>query len=209
MARLMATTSDYLTGTWPISALPISVSCWVRFSSLASAMTLWWCRNDNANDFFNLRIPPSGTAYASSQTTLTDAVFSSGGTTMSTNTWYQVGGVWRSNSYRNHYVNGSPGTAETSSRAVAISNPYGEIGPPGGTLNLEIADFALWTSDIGDAGFAQHADGISARFISEPTLAVYAPLIRGDTDVLGNTTLSVNGTVSASSHAPIIGAIAA
>lgn len=211
MARFTDNVSNYFTiASWPVASLPFSVSMWVRFGSFTSNTLL--CRILHSTTFheFGLQVDGTGRALAQTRNALSGTSNSSGGASLTTGAWFQVGGIWRSgNNYRNHWVNGVAGTAETTTRAVTISGQNAQILRIAPASGVEIADLTVWNADIGTDGMLQHAKGFSGRLIRPEALLLHAPFVRGETEHRAGIAVTENGTVSVTSHAPIIGAIAA
>lgn len=69
-----------------------------------------------------------------------------------------------------------------------------------------IAEVAAWTMDIGAAGFAMLADGMSPLFVHPEALAFYMPLIGAfspDLERINRIVGTINGTVAKADHPPI------
>jgi hypothetical protein len=161
-----------------------------------------------ANHQFFLSMTAGGLVRAQTRNGLTGFSDSTGGSTIATGTWYQVGGIWRSgNNWRNAYVNGSAGTANTNTRSVTISGQRGNVLFTN-AANAEIADLTVWNVDIGSDGMLQHAAGFSGRFIRPESVVFHAPFVRSENEFKSNITITENGTLTETTHPPIIGAIA-
>lgn len=142
-------------------------------------------------------------------------------TDLALSTWYSLGGV---NNFTGDtvtpYVNGS---AENSSAVTFGSNTY-TAGTPtvndafgaqddtattavGRSWDGRLAEFALWAGDIGAAGFAQLAKGLSALMVRPDLLVLYVPL-RGNAspeiDIISAKSPTVSGSLPKLDHPRII-----
>ena len=140
-----------------------------------------------------------------------------GTTVISTGVWSSVGGVLNfTGDTITPYYNG---TAEGGGAVAFGVNTYADDGtptasdmigantsPPSASANQfdgRIAEVAIWTVDIGAAGFAALAKGVSALLIRPEALAFYMPLIGNDSPERCRVTgLSgtITGTVAKADH---------
>ena len=152
-------TNQFDISTFPITSLPISFSAWIYSSSFSGSYAI---RIQHSTTFheFGLLLQSGGNVIAQTRNSLSGISNSSGGSSVTADTWTQVGGIWRSgDDWRNHYVNGSPGTANTETRAVTQTSPFADIGPFAASTGLRVADLAVWDADIGVAGMASLGAG--------------------------------------------------
>ena len=209
MARGAIDNTNYLgLSSWPVTGLPFSISMWLNVASYNFERPLNLTHSTLYHEF-NLLFVSGPLVVAQTRNALSGTSSSSGGATPPTNTWFQVGGIWRSgDAYRNHYVNGSPGTANTDSRSVTATSPSPAIMVGFASSSIQIADFAVWNVDIGDDSMASLGQGFSAHLVRPDGLVAYAPLVRENTE-LKSGLITETGSVGVQNHPPIIGAIAA
>lgn len=194
--------------SWPATGLPFSISMWIKMGSYNFERPLNLTHSTTFHEF-NLLFTTGPALVAQTRNSISGISSSSGGSTPPTNEWFQVGGIWRSgNAYRNHYVNGSPGTADTTSRTVNTSGPNPSILVGFASSAIQVSDFAVWNADIGDAGMASLGDGFAAHLIRRESLVAYAPLVRTNAELKAGL-ITETGTVGVQDHPPIIGAIVA
>lgn len=217
-------------GTLLNGAAKISVHAWINPDSYDTA------NNDNRilsvaiqNGTGGLTLSinnPAGTPVVrmAGRSVVTDGYQIKDGTTnITTGSWWSVGGVNNiSGDTITPYVNG----AAEGGGAVTFGNASYTIGTTDANVEFigaglatqprsntstqfdgRIAELAIWTDDIGAAGFAMLAKGFSPLMVRPDALLCYWPLIGNyspEIDLISGKNATVNGTVAAASHPRII-----
>lgn len=160
---------------------------------------------------------------ASGRSVVTDGLQTIGGATANTTgEWISVGGVFNYTGdsirvYRNGVEDGSGSvtfgnssytdSADASTQDCIMLN---SVCPPTVVAHLldgYAAEVALWTDDIGTSGFLQLSKKFSPLLVRPDALVLYDKIIGKETteiDIISKINLTVNGTVAAADHPPII-----
>lgn len=141
-----------------------------------------------------------------------------GTTVLSTGQWYSHGGtVDFGGKFVTPYLNGAAdNTALSATFANATYTPNSpsgvdEISSSANGTNAQIdgaiAEVAIWTDDIGAAGFLALSKGMSAKLIRPEKLVFYLPIwgiASPEVELRGGKVPTINGTVTASVHPRIL-----
>lgn len=141
-------------------------------------------------------------------------------TTITTGSWWRLGGVLNiASDVITPYVNGSAEssgavtfgaatyTPGTPTAAEGIGNAISAVSSTQRQVDGRMGEVAIWLSDIGAAGFAMLAAGVSALMISPSTLIFYMPMLgyaSPEIDVISAKSGTITGTVAKAEHPRII-----
>jgi hypothetical protein len=204
-------TNQYLeVGPPPVSAVPLTLACWAKSSSLTKEQVLLAVTNGlggGTGAFFliSLRGDVAGDPVYAVQYNGTSFP-SSVGPAYTTNTWNHIVGVFESNASRTVYLNGAAGTTNTTSiTATAQTLTHVSIGalkrvPPTVYTEGEIAEPAIWNAALTAAEIASLAKGMTPDKIRPQNLVFYAPLVRDLQDVRGGLTITNNNGATVANH---------
>ena len=206
-------------------AAKLSVGAWINAATFTNGA--------NDNGIINIHIDgtavglqlnigsAANTVRCAGRSQAADALQASNGSAVSTATWHHIGGVLDvSGDTIRTYLNGVQGSstavtfgATTWTRATPTGTDFigarTSAAPPttAQQLNGSLAELAVWIDDIGTAGFAALADGISPMAILPTALVDYWPLIgyaSPEIDRFGAKSGTITGTVAAAAHMRVI-----
>ncbi len=209
-----ASTSNWLSNaTAPVTANPVSFSCWFYPNNLtadsclvavsdAAASSYHALLFDGANDYGagdNKLIIDNSSAFASSSTTVASA-----------NTWNHAASVNATFSSRIAYLNGVAGTENTATVGPSGYN-HTDVGAIRSTtttfnpLDGRVAEVGIWDAALTAAEVLSLSKGVSPLFIRPNNLLRYWPIVgRGtETCLISGQTLTVNGTMAQAEHCPV------
>ncbi len=212
MARLFddAASDDLQVSQVDVSALPVSMACWVRPDAVPtnSHIALSFRRNNeprgcdlSLNSTSNSAVARTAGGASISGSSITSA--------WSLNTWGHFGGVFPSATSRTVYFDGSAGGENTETQ-----DPFGGSAPDRTTVGMrvqgaegenfsgDIAEAAIWSAALTAEEFAALAAGTSPLSIRPDALVNYYPIIgrhSPEIDLVGGNNLTVNGA-AASDH---------
>lgn len=218
MSRTGWSTSNFLRGAVPVSAMPLTMAAWAYSSvSAATKQNILGLYTSSATadiNMFSLALDASNVAFTAANGASGSQAFTSAGP--STNTWFHVAGVATSATSRAVYFNGGSKGTDTNSKTPFgmdrftlgkrdnVSNDRPFAG--GGTGYL--ADVALWNVALTDAEVLSLARGYSPLLVRPSALVFYSPLFGTGTtepnlfDAVNE--LAIQGTLTAGPHPPII-----
>lgn len=208
--------NEYLfSATTPITAAPFTVSVWVKTATDtsvddfcivqiqdASAVGDLWRLNANGNlvaGEFTFGARDTGNALVSAVSSVVPNI----------GTWYNVVGVERAADDREVFVDGGNSGVNAVSRtpnnidsiAIGMERDSSADDPWDG----DIAEVALWNTDLSDAEIAILAAGYSPLFVHPQNLVAYWSLIRDeDQDRVGGYDMTAFNTPTIATHAPVI-----
>ena len=116
--------------------------------------------------------------------------------TSSTNRAIILNGDWANRG--TNAVNKSP--LNTDSIAIGYENDSS----PGDNFEGDLAEVAIWSAALNQSEVEALAAGYSALFIRPASLVAYFPLIRGQADKMGISTMTTTGSVGVTAHPPIL-----
>lgn len=207
MSGQVSANGNYLRRTTSFSGA-ITVSCWVRFTSVAAGLTSVWSQDNNADfnpslyrDTTNLRFVTSG---------LADDVILSG---LATTNWYWVGIVYEPGVNTNWYTRTNLGNI-ASGASTQSGGGYGSTrmtifneDANDQALNGQIAAFKVWTGRLSVDQLYYESLIAMPKFTTN--LYAYLPLHSGGAsagvDLSGNgNAWTVTGTIASSRLSPPI-----
>lgn len=212
MARLFDDASlEYIRGSSaPVTAVPISMSCWFYSDDVTNNQTMIFLGDASQPDrFFLLRLAAAGASVQAVARGDSPAQSASSTTGYTVNTSHHAAARFVTNSSRFAYIDGgSEGpntTAETPSAIDRVSIGVSDDSTIGAYMSGRIAEAAIWNVDIGAAGVASLAAGMSPLMVRPDGLVFYMPLIRDeDIDIVGGTTMTPFNTPSVAEHPRMI-----
>lgn len=167
-------------GTAPLTALPLTIACWGRFSATSSQNIVFLTTGDSEYHGMSVGYSTAGRIAAISNAGTEGVAQTSTGIT--TNTWHHCCAVIASATSRTAYIDGgSSGSNSTSAAAASMVNmsigayrrPTGEqFGPAAG----QIAEVGLWNVALTASEIAALARGIPPYRVRPASLAGYWPL---------------------------------
>lgn len=185
MARDFDGTADYLLASVsPVTALPVTLACWLQSDQTAADQVVMSIGDSGANNRVQIVYAGSGTdtIQAASVTTAAAVGSSLSGTTPGTGVWMHAGAVFVNTASRFAYLDGVAGAENTSTRDPgAASWDYVALAARnstsiGGFFNGKVAEAAIWNADLTAAEMAQLAAGFSPIMVRPQSLVFYAPL---------------------------------
>lgn len=197
--KIDGASSQYVsTSSAPISTLPVTLACFEKPSN-TNAIVLVYIGKSTLN---------YDRCQTVSKTNLVAAAGASQEATVSgaSINWQHAGGRWASSKSRIAYLNGTAGTEDTNTEEssnwnqIAIGARYNGAWGPFNSVNVEIAEAAIWSVVLTDAEIASLAKGFSPRRIRPQSLVFYAPLLRNLQDLRGGLALTNNNTATIANH---------
>lgn len=198
--------ADYLSANAPVTAYPLSVSCWFKSDDVTGGYTAvsladsatnadWWrleARGDVGGDPVRWDVRGTGTG-SSADTAVTTAGYSA-------STWTHALGVSSSDSSHTAYINGgNKNTITTQVNPLSINLlAIGVLGraSPVNWFGGKIAEVAIWNTALGDADAVSLAAGTPASSVQAGSLVFYATLLSSAVDSIGGITITNNSSVS-------------
>lgn len=199
------TSSQYMTvASTPITAAPMTVSCWFRPSSFAAnGRVLSIGDVDVTNEQWSLGYNTLGRARWSAQTSAGEAFATYTGASMSTSVWYNLIGVEAAANSRIVYLDGASAT-NTTSRAPAGADTLRVAAKvastPADFADGDIAELGIWDVALTTDEIASLVRGYSPLFVRPGNLVFYMPLVRQNTEVVGGLSLSEVASPTVSDH---------
>jgi hypothetical protein len=176
--------SEYLISDLTLSAVPLSMSCFFNPRNkfiTHPIMGCWDPAGAGGVDAFYIQA-----AGAAGGQPIQAVTASSGGFSVSTktiaggflaNVWQHCGGVFGSTTHRQSYYNGSPGTADTSSRTPAgiTVTRVGQYNSSGTIVyvDLDVCEIGLWNAALTDQEMALLGAGESCANVRPSALVGY------------------------------------
>jgi hypothetical protein len=204
MARTFASAStESLYNDTNLGGLPLSFSCWFYGASWAVDQSLIFVGDQTTSAVYFLLFVNNGGPNLSARCEDAVAQGDALGGAPATNAWQHGGGVFASTTSRTAYLNGTPGTEETTSVAditpTRVSIGVLDETTPADYMDGQIADAAIWNAALTDAEMAALAAGASPLSIRPGNLIFYVPLVRdNDIDIVGGLPLTATGTPTVS-----------
>ena len=216
MARTLvaASSNRYATSSTPVTGVPFTVACWYKPATVTANQVLFniGVAGSSANMHEIYFGTTSKNLFANSQTGSVGQSSSGTNTITTAGTWYHCAGVYTSTTSRLAYVNGTAGTADTTSVTPAgLDACYIGVqrfsGSFAGYCNGDLAEVALYSAALTDAEVASLAAGYSPLLVRPQSLVGYWPLFARATneeDWTGGRAGTPNGTPAAADHPPRI-----
>jgi hypothetical protein len=182
--KFVAASSQYLSGTPGLTALPMTLACWFQIAASGTHYVLGGVFNSTTTYMIlNYDSASSGAVGAQGIMSSSGGELVNNGTTFSTlNTWAHCAGSFSlsgSNLTVNNYFNGAhkaSGTAATGA-AVAFNNAQiGAFATPSLYHNGLIAEFGCWNVVLSDAEVAALGAGALPSTVRPNALVGYWPL---------------------------------
>jgi hypothetical protein len=207
MAFALNGTNRFLTATTPITAVPITVSCWFFANNNTVNMALVVLENDSGTHRFDLQALgattgdpiQSGTAAGGSSS------FARSTTGFAANTWNHACGVFSTINSRTAYLNaGGNATNNGSQIPTGISLlKIGALNLSGTNVsffNGSIAEVGIWNAALTVAEIASLAKGMTCDKVRPQSLVFYAPLVRELIDQKGGLAITNNNGATVANH---------
>lgn len=196
----------------PVTAAPLTIASWVYSNSIptgedgAGIVSLSTTSGDF--DIFGLALATSTNAVRAFA--FDDNYGESATGSPGTGSWFHAAAVFASTSSRTAYLDGSAGTADTTSvtpASIGLTH-IGELAGSNGSelygaLDARVAEVAVWNAALTTPEIASLADGFSPLLIRPQSLVFYAPIIgenSPEADVVGGLSLAISGTATADPH---------
>ena len=205
--------SEYLEDTSgaPVSAAPLSFSCWFYSDDIAVSQCLIQIQDKDAGDhYFSLRamggVGGDPIRWQVREGATIRNADTSGG--FSADTWHHAFAVERSSTDREVYVDGANSGTNTDSAVPGTQDSIsiGRMGDstPTQYMSGRIAEVAIWSVDV-SAHVGALAKGFSPEFFQPESLVSYSRLIRDeDLDRWGAVVWTAFNTPSIATHPPKI-----
>lgn len=211
MARLFDdASSEYLERDSVRGATPLSAACWFNSNDATVSGTLICFAKNSDNINFHRLVATKADTYNNKIHARSHDFTNNGAETttgFSANTWHHACGVWKTSIDRRVYIDGgSKGTNSTditpaniNKTAIGVTNRLN----PMNYFSGQIAEVAVWETDLTDAEVLMLAKGYSPLFVRPHKLIAYWPLVRGLNDRIGGYNMTASGTI-VSPHPRII-----
>lgn len=202
MARtFVAASSQWLIGTTPATnVLPITMSCWLKPTSFATAQSFFGVDTAGAVPWLRLGAEANASCYCQHYdgTNQGDSIAAA---TLSLNTWAHLAGIFLTTSSRTSYLNGVVSPVNT----VSVAGVTATRAVVGQIINLVpanavIAECAMWNIALSAADMLQLAAGVSPLHVRPDALIYFAPLYGLGTpepEFVGRRSLTVTGATAA------------
>ena len=184
MARLFNGTSQFLRRVDGAGlVLPLTLAAWVypqRNTAYEEVLSLARSTDNNTGWFLQMRGPDGMRVAAVTASQNTFAIARSS-TSYNLNQWQHVAGVFPSSNARRAYLNGTAGSAETTSLNVAsvdrmLIGAWERLGGWTAYFGGAVAEAAIWRVALNDSEIAQLAAGSSPLLVRPQDLIAYWPL---------------------------------
>jgi hypothetical protein len=187
----------------PITALPLTISCWFSVNNTTSSNALVYLNSTINQSGFSLS---NNGAASQKRAVQAVAINSTGGISFgkigintsaySINTKYHAAAVFESTTIINAFFNGQVGTIATASAGVA---PSGIDKITIGQNGL-VAEVGIWNVALTAAEITSLAKGMTCDKIRPQSLVFYAPLVRDLIDQKGGLTITNNNAATVAAH---------
>lgn len=193
-----------------VLTLPLTISCWIKVSSLVSVRSLVSVTNFTNGASVSIQYTGSTFPGQSFRVLVRDSGGSFTNATSSTtggvNLWHHAVGVFASNTNRSIIVNASGKATSTGTRTASgfttvgigarfITNPT-----PSEPFNGEIANVGIWNAVLNDEDILKLFKGVPTNSILPENLLVNIPGINNGVDINGNVFFEQNQNVTISPH---------
>ena len=204
--QFTAASSQYLsTTTTPVTAAPITISCWANPGANGSVRTLVSIETGTTTSIFLFYIDASGNLFIFVQNSAGTFGQNNAGTLVSTTLWSHCATVISASNSRLVYLNGS--ASATSTTTILPSDiAQIKIGASKRTGSVEffnnglMADVGIWNAALTQPEIASLAKGMACDKVRPQSLVFYAPLARDLIDVRGGRTITNNNTATVANH---------
>ena len=199
--------SQYLhIASTPITAAPLSMSCWFNTDDTGADQGLVMLEMDSSNYFF-LMYDASGElrAYTEAQGTSDHADSTAG---PSVDTWHHGCAVYSASDSRAAFLDGANKGVETTDLTPTSPTDIfiGTYRDSAYYFSGRIAEVALWEAGLVDAEVAALAAGYSPLLVRPGKLLSYWSMIRDeDQDLVGGYDLTPQNSPTVGTHVPVFG----
>lgn len=196
-----------------VNDVPCTLACWFDVDTAVDAQ-LVGVGDTSGNDYMRLVSNSSGAVAAQS---FDGTTFASGNSDTNSSVgggWFHAAAVFGSATSRIAYLDGDPGTENTTSVTVTPANIDRTVigaNKNFGTTTLyfdgQIAEAAIWGAALTEAEILALADGCSPLLVRPGSLVAWWPLIgrfSTEIDLVGGYGLTLSGSPSQSSHPRVI-----
>lgn len=170
-----------------ISALPLTIAGWINPDTLTGNRAVCSIgRNNTTGEMLALLLYGGGGSALSANSQSGGSSASGTTTGITVSVWNHVAGVWASTTSRTAYINGTPGTADTTSISVpSASGQRATMGAttessPGSICDGKVAYLGVWSAALTDAEIAALARGLHPRCVRPASLRVVYGMDRDD-----------------------------
>lgn len=203
--------SQYLSGSTPVTAAPITVACWaktddttgldvaVSITDTGGDTNYWFLgfRGDVAGDPIRWQVRAGGSAQADTTSGYT------------ADTWHHLCGVEASSGDRRVYIDGgSKGTNNTGLTPTGIDTIAVAAlvrTSAGSYLDGGVAELGVWNVALTDTEVALLAKGYAPPLVRPQSLVYYLPCVRdADEDIVGGISMSATAGPTVSAHPRVI-----
>lgn len=207
MAFALNGTNRFLTATTPITAVPITVSCWFYANNNTANMALVVLEDSGGTHRFDLQAlgVTTGDPIQCGAAAGGSSSFARTSTGFSANTWNHACGVQSAINSRTAYLNAGGQVNNT-----GIQIPVGISVLKIGALNLSgtnasffngsVAEVGIWNAALTAAEIASLAKGMTCDKVRPQSLVFYAPLVRDLIDQKGGLTITNNNGATVATH---------
>jgi hypothetical protein len=204
-----ASTQYLLAPSAPLVAEPITMSLWFRPASLIDGQCLLTLGASAGNARYQISANASSNAVLVIKTSDgSTSGISTNSTSFTVGQWMHIAAVFSSTTNRIGYVNGTAGTANTTSITTAtpdrvvigarLNSSFSQY------TNGDIAEVAVWDQVLNADEIAGLSKGLAARFARPSALVWYSRLIRNAMDIRGGRVITNTNGATASTHPRII-----
>lgn len=190
-----------------VTAVPITMACWFYWDDDSANDVLMFVGDKDVDDNYwalELRGGDAGDPVAAVTRTEVARVQSASATGPSLNVWNHGAAVFSANDNRLAYLNGTAGTAETTSNTPTgvdrMSLGYLGRASPVDFMSGRIAEAAMWSAALFADEIAALAKGFPPYLIRPTSLEAYWPLFgyaSPEIDIVGGFNLTLTGTAKA------------
>ncbi len=167
---------SWISGTAGLtSAPPITVACWFFRDSSASIMMCAGVQGSSLGKFRCRLNAGTSTQFDCFNDAGTSA--SPTGPAIANSAWYHFAGVSSSNTSRYCYINGVPGSQNTTDISVTSTLTTAQIGAAVSAFSIDgsIAEFGIWNIALSTADILRLYNGFSPMKIRPESLVCYVP----------------------------------
>jgi hypothetical protein len=207
MAFALNGTNRFLTATTPITAVPITVSCWFLANNNTANMALVVLENNSGTHRFDLQAlgATTGDPIQSGTASGGPSSFARTTTGFSANTWNHACGVFSTINSRTAYLNAGAKANNTGSQipngiSVLKIGALNLSGTNVSFFNGSVAEVGIWNASLTDAEIESLAKGMTCDKIRPQNLVFYAPLVRDLIDQKGGLALTDNNGATVANH---------
>ena len=208
MSRTLSSGNNLSHAAAVLTAVPFTMACWFKLSTLAAAQTLMSIDAGNNQNRFMMDVVVTTGVIRSHVTAANQSNAASTTAGASTGSWNHACAVQASATSRAAYLNGgNKGTNTTSRTATGLNTTLiGLFSGPGNPLAGDIAECAIWNVALSDADVALLATGVNPVFVQRANLVAYWPLrglVSPEPSIVGSFAMTVGGTPPEAVHAPV------